>query len=202
MVETMQSPEYMQRGFVHEPQGDSPPQPELKQRHRIDKDRYIRHTSWDIRMHRWVRSWWVWQSDYKDGVNRWAWFRRMRLWVFGYQNASYGQYEMARKFFVAITGGLVGKDEYAERMNVCGICPSLRVQLPRKAGQKPSQFCGSCGCSNWMLSELAVKNKLRKWHCPEHRHSGEYPADWVRGYIRNLQTELDVIAPPPSNGKD
>jgi hypothetical protein len=204
-IEAIESPEYMKRGFVHEARNDTANGPMLKPRRpRLDAQRYQVVQPWDIRLHRWIRSWWIYESDYAKTVSQTAWIRRVRFWIFGYKNATYGQYEKARKFVIAVTGGTTSEHEHAMRMAVCYRCPSLRVRLKKNPGGD-KLYCGSCGCANWMLSELRVKNRLRRHYCPENRHHGTaYPYAWVLDRVRTMQGDLDELVKPAveDGGKD
>ncbi len=170
----------MQRGFVRpKHNGPAVTQPEPPKR---PERQYIAPVAWDLRVHRWLRSWAVVARDFDKG-NRWPRWSRVKLWVFG-RSAHTGLYERTRQMLIAITGGRVSHDIYVYRMHAClRQCKKVTIRLPRRPDGVLKFYCGSCACPRWPLSELRRKNKYRKWHCPERRHPGPYPGDWLQALL-------------------
>jgi hypothetical protein len=163
----MQPTDQMRAGFVTPPTVES----HYKEMQKRPDMQYIPHIPWDIRFHRWVRSWIITPRDTSKD-NKWLRISRVKFWVFGRASGGNGLYERFRQMTFALLGGFVQSEEYATRMEECMKCLKLQVKIPAREHGKWQYFCGSCGCPRWWLAELHKKNKLRKWNCPEGRHPG------------------------------
>lgn len=183
MASDLVAPRVMQRGFVQPERDNGKPKPEeRKQPERPDRQ-YRIPLAWDIRLHRWIRSWVIVPADHEKNM-RWDRIRRIKFWVFGRGSGYHGLYERCRQLTVALFGGFCARGEYTERLATCRLdCVKVVIRLPRRRNGRVRHYCGSCACPQWPLSELRFKNWLRKWQCPERRHAGPYPEDRYRTMI-------------------
>jgi len=102
------------------------------------------------------------RNGYTDASGRIMWIpRRLLLWTLQL-------YPRMRRMLWILLSGKAADDVVIARAAVCGSCEYQKVARNGKA------YCGSCNCPAWYGSRLAVKNRRRRNHCPQHRHSGEY----------------------------
>lgn len=101
-------------------------------------------------------------------------------------------YLQTRSFLKAWSWGRkVSMPAYNLRMIACDTCPAKLVRIypmthkDGKPGYTGKEYCGRCGCPEWRLSELQVKNKMVGWKCPLRRHEGTYGDETYRHLISN-----------------
>ncbi len=174
--------EEMKRGFVDpDIERASETSPINERMERPDRQ-YIPTIPWDIRLHRWIRSWVITPHDMSKD-NRWLRIARIKFWLFGRTSGGAGVYERFRQMSLAIVGGKVRPEVFVARMEECMKCPKMQIRVPSHDDGKWNYYCGSCSCPRWWLSELHKKNKLRRWNCPERKHPGLYTIDNIRRRI-------------------
>ena len=76
----------------------------------------------------------------------WGWARRVVL------------------FLYTIDGLFCDREAFEVRENICLSCDVL---VHRDGGWR---FCGSCGCWEWILAHLGIKNWFRRHECPKRKH--------------------------------
>lgn len=53
------------------------------------------------------------------------------------------------------------------------------------------EYCGKCGCPDWILSRNSLRNWYRKWLCPVFRHKGVYPDQDLKDFLKALTPPKD-----------
>lgn len=102
--------------------------------------------------------------------------------------------------FRVLTGGIVRGEAYQARNEACDKCPLRQVWI---TGRKTKDYCGACGCARWWLSQLRIKNHLRKWVCPIRKWdeaAGPYPDARLRTVIVELGYASEDDLRPSSGG--
>ncbi len=101
----------------------------------------------------------------------------------------------AVQLWTALTGGLVDQDAYDERQATCEPCPDRVIHLQlRKGSMREKSYCGACNCPRWWLARLDIKNRLRGWQCPRHRHGGSDSDAIYRAYVVGKAAEARTAA--------
>lgn len=137
------------------------PEPEAPKVKTWDIERFA---PWDFRLNSWfLRVFGLGSRDgVHDGMGQHLWLpRRLLVWAIL-------AYPRVRQMLWVMLSGKAIDDTVSKRNGICDTCPSLKID------RKGYQRCGSCGCPDWLLSRLRVKNRRRRNHCVEKKHPGDY----------------------------
>jgi len=77
-----------------------------------------------------------------------------------------GVYPFVRSFVKAVLSPKVDSPTYLERMGICQGCNRQVI------GKRHKKYCGACGCGQWFLARLDIKNRMSGWNCPLGKHPG------------------------------
>lgn len=155
---------YRMLGLQEEEEAAKPeatPEPEAPKVKTWDIERFA---PWDFRFNSWLlRTFGLGSRDgVYDEVGRRLWLpRRLLVW------AILAHPRVRQMLWVMLSGKAID-DTASKRNGICDTCTSLKIDRRRH------QRCGSCGCPDWLLSRLRVKNSRRRNHCVEKKHPGEY----------------------------